>query len=227
MYYIGRIEGEWEYRDDEESLRADIVNVRRCKLHPVGKKVIGAIVAGFIPSATVQQVHDKTALLFSTVMFNEVANEHLPLEDPGEVDLFSLLTADALEDIVGLYLQVLKGLVMEPSSCKKSAIAFEYLLVAPSTGRRAYVQVKSGNIQLDPAEYYKEHTDTDIYLFSPNGYKRKSTTTRVVCLTKDEISRFVKLANSIMPLNVSWAVSLRSRLRKELVHCNIDSISCL
>lgn len=213
-YYIGRIEDEWEYRDDEESLRADIVNVRRCKLHYVGKQVIGAIVNCFIPAATVQQIHDKTALLFSIVVFNDVANDHLPLKDPGDVDLFSLLTADGLEDVVGLYLQLLKGLVMVPSSCKKSTPAFEYMLVAPNTGRFAYVQVKGGKVQLDPAEYYKEHADMDIYLFSPNGYKRKSANARVVCLTKDEITRFVKLAKSIMPLNISWAVSLWCRLRK-------------
>ncbi|MHA1331368.1 MAG: hypothetical protein ACTSR2_09845, partial [Candidatus Hodarchaeales archaeon] len=28
VYYLGRISGEWEYRDNEKNLQADIVNVR-------------------------------------------------------------------------------------------------------------------------------------------------------------------------------------------------------
>lgn len=208
-YYIGRIESEWEYRDNEI-----LNNVRRCKLHYVGKHVAGKIVSSFIVRATMQQVHDKTALRFSIVMFNDVANERLPLGDLGDADLFSLLTADGIEDVVGLYLQLLKGFVMVPSSCKSHSIAFEYMLVDPNSGRSAYVQVKGGNVRLDPANYYKEHPDTDIYLFSPRGYKGESTAAHVICLTKDEIIKFVEITKSIMPLNVSWAVRLWCRLRK-------------
>ena len=67
-YYIGKVEGEWEYRDDEESFKADIVNVRQCKLYYVGKQVIDEIANSFTP-ATVQQIDNKTAALFSTVLF--------------------------------------------------------------------------------------------------------------------------------------------------------------
>ena len=213
-YYVGRIESEWKYCDDPDSLSADIVNVRRCKLRYVGKQVIGKIVDSFRAGATVQQIHDDTALLFSKSMFNKVANEHLLLEDLGDVDLFSLLTADGLEDVVGLYLQSLKGLRMVPSSCKSHSIAFEYMLVDPNSERSAYVQVKGGNVQLDPADYYKEHPNTDIYLFSPSGYKRESTAAHVICLTKEEIMKFVEITKSIMPPNVSWAVWWWCRLRK-------------
>ncbi len=47
QYYVGRIDGPWEYRDAPEYRAVDIINVRRCQLHLVGRSVAGKMAACF------------------------------------------------------------------------------------------------------------------------------------------------------------------------------------
>ncbi|MBM4288351.1 MAG: hypothetical protein FJ135_09445 [Deltaproteobacteria bacterium] len=204
-YYLGRITGEWEYRDSLDNLKADIINVRPCKLYRVGTRVAGKIINCFRPSATVQQIHDETAELFSIFVFNQLAGVSLKMVPPPSIDIFSLLSDTDLEDIVGLYLQFKKGLLFVPSSrsTQNSTLSHEYELVDPKSGQPTYVQVKSGNSILDPIEYYK--FPHDFYLFSPAGYSNQSTQKHIICLDRAEIETFLLSAKSFLPLNVrAW-----------------------
>ncbi len=111
-YYVGKISGEWEYRDDPENLEADIINVRPCKLFRIGLSVPGKIVNCFIPRATIQQIHDDTSELFSTFVFNGKAGGNVRLVHQKGIDIFSLLSAVDLEDVVALYLSVHKRVII-------------------------------------------------------------------------------------------------------------------
>jgi len=215
-YYLGKITGEWEYRDNPDNLKADIINVRPCKLYRVGTNVAGKIVNCFRPSATVQQIHDPTAELFSISVFNKLAGDNIPFPRVKYVDIFSLLSDVDIEDIVGIYLQKTKNYIFVPSSRSRqnSTIAYEYQLIDPNTGTPIYVQVKSGNVMLDPQDYYKF---PDVYyLFSPAGYVRPSTQKHVICLHREEIEQFLNSAKGILPLNVtSWIEMQELLLKKE------------
>ncbi|MHA1360593.1 MAG: hypothetical protein ACTSRC_20925 [Candidatus Helarchaeota archaeon] len=203
IYYIGKIEGDWQYRDDPENLKADIINVRPCKLYRVGTNVAGKVVNCFRPSATVQQIHDETAEIFSILVFNKIANENLPIKHLDYIDIFSLLSDVDLEDIVGLYLQHNYGLLFLPSSRSRQniTISYEYQLIDPKTGNPVFVQVKSGNIVLDPSNYYRF---PDIYyLFSPAGYTSPSIKKHVICIGRDEIEGFLSKARNYLPLNIT------------------------
>ena len=211
-YYLGRVTGEWEYRDVPENLKADIVNVRACKLNRVGTSVAGKIVNCFRPSATVQQIHDETAELFSIFVFNQLTRANIPFTPPPRIDIFSLLSDVDLEDVIGLYLQQNKGLLFIPSSRSRqnTTLSHEYQLVNPKTGQPTYAQVKSGNITLDPRDYYK--FPHEFYLFSPSGYVCPSTQNHVVCLDSGEIEAFLEAARSFLPLNVAAWLDLRDTL---------------
>ncbi|MGD9584930.1 MAG: hypothetical protein AB7V26_14840 [Lysobacterales bacterium] len=212
-YYLGRISGDWEYRDAPENLKADIVNVRPCKLHRVGTSIAGKIINCFRPSATVQEIHDETAELFSLSVFNRLTNANLPLPSPPSIDIFSLLSDVDLEDVIGLYLQREKGLLFVPSSRSRqnTTLSHEYQLVDPKTGLPTYAQVKSGNVTLDPRDYYK--FPHEFYLFCPAGYVCPSTQRHVICLDCGEIETFLNTNRSFLPLNVVAWQNLREALK--------------
>ena len=203
IYYLGKIEGDWQYRDDPENLKADIINVRPCTPYRVGTSVAGKIVNCFRPPATIQQIHDETAEIFSILVFNKIAKENLPIKHLDYIDIFSLLSDVDLEDIVGLYLQHNYGLLFLPSSRSRqnTTISYEYQLIDPKTGCPAYVQVKSGNIVLDPSNYYR--FPETYYLFSPAGYASPSIKKHVICIGRDEIEGFLSKARTYLPLNIT------------------------
>lgn len=215
VYYLGRITGDWEYRDAPENLKADIINVRPCKLHRVGASVAGKIVNCFRPSATVQQIHDETAELFSIFIFNQMTKSYLSFTLPASIDIFSLLSDVDLEDVIGLYLQQKKGLLFIPSSRSRqnTTLSHEYQLVDPKTGKPIFVQVKCGNVTLDPNDYYK--FPHDFYLFSPAGYASLSSHNHVICLDRQEIEAFLDTARSFLPLNVAAWIDLREALKRK------------
>jgi len=203
VYYLGKIDGGWEYGDGDENTQADIVNVRRCRFFRVGTSVTGKIVNCFRPSATVQPILDRTAKLFSVLTYNRVANVNVHFDGPSDVDIFGLLSDVDLEDVVGLYLQHKKRLLVIPSSRSRlnDTIAYEFQLVNPSTGQPAYVQVKSGNVILDPIRYYgSEHM---FYLFSPGGYVCTSQRENVICITREELLDFLKYNEILFPLYIA------------------------
>jgi len=212
VYYVGQISGEWEYRDAPENLKADIINVRPCKLYRVGTNVAGKIVNCFIPSAAVQPINDQTAQSFSVFVFNRIAGTNLPLPPPSSVDIFSLLSGVDLEDVVGLYLQQTQGLYFVPSSRSRqnSTISYEYELLDAKTGTPSYVQVKSGNVMLDPSDYYT--SPNNYYLFSPSGYKSVSAQSHVICIERQEIEEFLQRTDHL-PLNISVWLDIRNTLR--------------
>ena len=214
-YYLGRISGEWEYRDDPENLEADIINVRSCEFFLVATIIAGKIVNCFRPSATVQQIHDDTSKLFSTIVYNQLTDGDLPYIRPPKIDIFSLLSDVDLEDVIGLYLQHTKGLLFVPSSRSRQNTTpfYEYQLVDAKSGPPAYVQVKSGDIKLNPNNYYDFPAKPyKFYLFSPAGYTSTSTSEHVVCLDRADIQLFLDSARHFLPLNISTWLDKRDEL---------------
>ena len=146
-YYLGRIVGDWEYRSTDEYQKAGIVNVRPCEWFRVGgvDSVPGKVVNSFRPSAAVQRVYDETSSLYSKIKFNLLSKRAVYDLHGNEDnrDLFSLISPDDCEDIVGIYLQEKHGYRLIPSSCKRDTGKTEFVLKAVD-GRRANVAGKAG-----------------------------------------------------------------------------------
>lgn len=211
IYYLGQVSGDWDYRDDLEYREIDIVNVRPCKeIYPVGTTVAGKIISAFIRGYAVREIPDYTARLFTTVKFNELSGKDLPVHAEDEGSIFSLLSAIDLEDLVGLYLQFRRRLLVIPSSRQphSTTISHEFELVEPRTGDSVYVQVKSGNERIDPSRYYGfvgEGQARKYVLFSPAGYVRESEHPGVTCLVRTELTDFIEDARDYLPSNIrTW-----------------------
>ena len=219
-YYLGRVVGDWEYRDEKKYLDADIVNVRPVDIIKVGTRVPGKIINSFIPSKTVQRILDQNALLFSQLLYNSCSSPVYPLSTSiGLSAIFDLLSAVDLEDVIGLYLQFEKSYVMIPSSRgrRDDTIRYEFELVNQD-GRRACVQVKSGNVVINPDDYKNLATSKrKCFLFSPAGYTKMIHTNEMETLSTEEIIAFLKKYKDVLPSNiglwVKYALSEGKSLR--------------
>lgn len=206
IYYLARIDGGWEYRDDPENVRADVINVRPAEIYQVERTVPGKLKNCFIPGRTLQRVKNDTVDSFSRLVFNQLSGRErysVPAVDTSE--LFDLLDDEELEDVTALYLQLEEGYAMVPSSreSKGTTIAYEYELVSRGSADRVYVQVKGGNRRLDPWNY--EESEGEWYLFSPAGYKSGDSPSHVTPIERDDMEEFALNNMDQMPVSIrAW-----------------------
>lgn len=205
IYYIARVLSDWKYRDDAESLDIDVVNTRSVRYFKFGTRVPGKIESCFAPRATIQRILSEDMLLFSQIAFNTLAGQEVYPEAKKKLprDLFQLLTATELEDVVGIYLQVTHGYVMIPSSRSRrnNTIACEYELTSPANFKRALVQVKSGDVVLDIEEYNR--TENNWILFTTGSYVGKSSD-RVCIVERKDLEIFIKTHRDLMPESIQY-----------------------
>jgi predicted Mrr-cat superfamily restriction endonuclease len=210
-YFLGRITSEWRYDFSSDAVNNDIANVRDCEWVKVGiiDKVPGKVVRSFIPSSTLQRVIDNTALTYSQHLFNSLSglNFYESTSSTNE-DIFSLLSADDCEDIVGLYLQVKFDYIIIPSSCKDDTLAYEYELIHRISSEKAVVQVKNGNVDLD-RNNYKAIDDAKVFLFTTSQRYLGEKNNNVICLGKEELQEFMSDYQNLLPQKVKlWVEKL-------------------
>jgi hypothetical protein len=140
----------WEYLDSSEASDADIVNIVRCRILPIPQAddVTGKIVACFRPSRVIQSIVDETAVIYSQLLWNQMAGrEEYNLPRIDKCDIFSLLDSETTEDVIFIYLQF-KGWIVVPHSRKPDTMGYEFVAIHKKTHERAVVQVKTGNTLL-------------------------------------------------------------------------------
>lgn len=200
-YYLGRITGGWEYRADAEHRRADVTNVRRCDWHKVGAVdgVPGKVVNSFRVSRTLQAVDHRGARNYSQMLFNMMSGSELyPIAEVGP-NILDLLLPEDLEDLVGIYLQN-AGYRIVPSSCKRSTVAYEFVLIHHRTGERAVVQVKSGRVPID-ADVLDGVADR-VFLFAASGRYPGNLPEGTVCLKAEDLEDFLRRQPEVFPLRI-------------------------
>jgi hypothetical protein len=197
VYYLGQITGDWRADDSPEHTEADLVNLRSCIWVRVGTmdNVPGAVINAFRPASTIQRVSDPHALEYSRFLFARMRGE--PCSTSAKPDVFSLLSADDLEDAVAIYLQVTKRYVMLPSTCKSDTMTVECVLISQDDGIRIGVQVKSGSVSLGRDAY--STFGGMVYLFAASGKYRGEPHPRCVCLEPDVIRKFILENKRLMP----------------------------
>lgn len=211
IYYVGRISGEWQYKGDKESSEADIVNIRTIEWREAGTVdcVPGKVVNSFIPRRVVQAVDDDSVRQYSAFLFDKLSGKqpNIPLT-LDTVDLFSLISAEDCEDLVGLYLQDEKGYRMIPSSCKADTAAYEFVLKHSVTGNNAVVQVKQGYVNLNVEDYTA--VLGDVYLFTTKGeyFGDFGKAPRVRCISKGEIEEFIYKRQLVLSDRIKYWLSL-------------------
>ncbi|OJV22430.1 hypothetical protein [Dyadobacter sp. 50-39] len=212
-YYLGRIRGNWFYSNDPLHLELDIPNQRACEWVRIGNEenVPGKIVACFRPAKTFQAIRDPQMEEFSKWAFSRVPSsnfltEWLKEQRIDKKTFFNFIKADDCEDIVGLYLQKVKGYCLIPSSCKKATIGHEFILKHSITSQTAVAQVKQGGVELD--ERLRGNAN-HVFLFSTEGVVT-SDSNDITVLTADELFDFVCQNKNLLPSRMDYWLHLLS-----------------
>jgi len=195
----GRADSAWEYLDTPNGREADIANVVRCRILPVPQvdDVTGKIIACFRPSRTIQSIVDETTVLYSQLLWNQLAGtEEYKLPHIEWWDIFSFLDAETTEDLIFIYLQC-KGWIVVPHSRKVDTMAYEFIAIHKKTRERAIVQVKSGhtNLATDIWGNFQEK----VFLFQAHGHYTGVPTENVIQIAPKAIERFMTSQSEIMP----------------------------
>jgi hypothetical protein len=200
IYFLGKIADDWRHEVGPDFKAADIANVRSCTWAKVGAmdNVPGAVINAFRPASTVQLVSDPSATVYSQLLFGELTREAFA-PTPGMVaaDILQLLSAEDLEDVAAVYLQVTFRCIMFPSTCKISTMAVECVFTTLEGGQRIGLQVKSGGSPINQDDYAS--FDGMVYLFAASGNYLGSPHPNCVCLTPDMIRSFVMENSRLMP----------------------------
>lgn len=207
VYYLGRITGEWEYKGDEKNLAADIVNIRQCDWKRIGTvdAVPGKIVNSFIPARTLQAVNDDTIMEFSKFLYNSLSDDFKYTVSGVETDIFSLLSAEDCEDVVGLYLQDL-GYRIFPSSCKSHTAAYEFVMKHCKTNVTAVTQVNNGSEPLNIDDFAS--IPGEVYLFTTRGSYVGKPVENVHCISAETIKDYLSKNIPLMPPRMQTWVRL-------------------
>lgn len=215
IYYLGQIVGDWNYRGEKDYRQADVVNIRKCDWKRVGTidSVPGKVMNSFIPPRTVQAINDESVLIYSQFLFNELSGQAIyPLPNKS-VDLFSLISAEDCEDLVGLFLQE-KGYRIIPSSCRADTAAYEFVLKHSETGNAAVAQVKQGYVDLSVDDY--KMLPTEVFLFTTHGNYKGGYSENVHCISPEEIETFASNRQGVLSDRVKTWISIIENLGKNI-----------
>ncbi|MBM6875916.1 hypothetical protein [Fusobacterium mortiferum] len=154
----------WKCSTKSFNSYANILFYRRVKFLDkdfVESEVPGKIVTSFRNSSTLQIVKEFEDELTLYCKAN-VENKKVcfPI-----YNWKNLLSAEDIEEIVGLYLQMEKNLYVYTSTCKNDTSLIEFQLVDKNSHLYG-VQVKSGNETLNADDYFKLSKKMTIFLFA-------------------------------------------------------------
>jgi len=216
IYYVGRITSDWYYDTHKDCEQADMINVRKCDWQKIGtvEAVPGKIVNSFIPARTVQRVMGNTIEIFSKYTFNKVSgNDIYKINLPENSNIFSLLSSDDCEDILGLYLQLKEDYLIVPSSCKSDTMNYEYELRHKDTGDKAVVQVKNGQVDLHTDDFC--NINSIVFLLTTKGQYLGERHENIHFVDPTKMENFVYDNLDIMPDKIRNWTEILTEIKKE------------
>ncbi|MCF2673824.1 hypothetical protein [Fusobacterium varium] len=163
-------------------------------------EVPGKIVASFRNSSTLQRVYEikeELSLYCNSIIENKTINFSIQ-------DWKSLLSAEDIEEVVGLYLQIEKNLYVYTSSCKKDTSLIEFQLVDKNS--KLYgLQAKSGTTSINADEYFKLSKSMKIFLFSSNDIVTNiEKYENMEKIDSKEITLFIEKYLNILPKRIKF-----------------------
>lgn len=203
-YKIAKILSEVKYMKDNELYKDFDIGFYReveyCNKNINISEVPGKIIASFSASSTVQNVADDKGQLFhySDSLFRGEDNFKITLEDWTE-----FFSADDIEEIVGLYLQVKFNLYVYTSTNKRSTEKIEFELV-DKKGQLYGVQVKSGGVSLNGKDYEEKSKEMKVFLFASNNEVNTNNNSNIIHIKVSEVTRFIEEYKHILPKRISY-----------------------
>jgi hypothetical protein len=205
IYWLGVVEGEWEYHDDDTAHALDMFNLRGTAWRQVGAEdlVPGRVVNGFRSSRTLQRIGDRGARAYSRRMHQQVAEHRADLEPvaPRAV-IESLIGSEDLEDLVAVYLQDRFDYLAV--SRLRSTPGYEYVLSRRTDGSRAVVSVKSGQTPVDLDLLPSDTVDAS-YAYAVSGQYVGERHPNLTCIKTEELTEFIVERRAVLPERVvAW-----------------------
>jgi hypothetical protein len=214
IYYLGRVSSSWRYENDEPYRRADVVNVRDASWVTIGTadKVPGTFLRRFIRGPTVQCIKDPTTVTVSQLLYNrESGREVYKVSRMEDVDLYQLLSPQDLENLVAIYLQN-EGYMVVPRTADDNTPKYEFALIHRD-GRRAALQVKSGNVNLRSEDYAEVADKVDeFFLFTSGGAYEGGPNTKIRLLDPKTVKAFASDYYHLMPDPIQVCIVLAGEL---------------
>jgi hypothetical protein len=187
-YYLGEV-GEWEYRGGEEYKNAEIFNVRPYDWIEVSEdEVPGVVVTGFIKGQTIRKIPNPHAVEYSRYLYAKRKGYDIPKQERSKEGILELIGAIDLEDVVAIYLQRTKQVVVFPTTSKKGTPDVECYGVSSENGEPICWQVKTGNEKIIESKFAK--FEGKAYLFQLAEWQ-DAPASNCVRLSVEEIYNFV------------------------------------
>jgi hypothetical protein len=202
IYWLGKVEGPWRYQNSGYFKEFDLYQVRKCRWKKVGPAdtVPGPVKNAYAGrgSAISQIQRERDAVIhMSLSIWEKLTGEAFENSafKSAKVSL-SAIGHDDLEDLVALYLQAEMGWYLVPSTAKRSTPLTEFVL-RNSEGKRAYVQVKSGETHLASVDV---PTEVDkFFLFDLNPKNLHSTNYKVERIDALKLIDFFRTHTFLLP----------------------------
>jgi hypothetical protein len=200
----------------------DVTLVRECRWIDVGLSET--------PGSVVSAIHGRGATLSKVIGDNHFGKDHelthktrralaayslrlLNLKyDPSDLEFWTLAHPDDLEDLLALYLQVEKGLLVFPSTAKPSTSAIEYLLVDSKTGKQAAAQCKiTDELTAENVKNLSKEYD-ETYISQPSKEELEKELgklpSNVVFISRDFLLGWAKLNMTILPGRIQHFIKM-------------------
>lgn len=207
-YYLCRVTGLWEdSKPTDKHYQLDVPNYVNVEWLKIGMEsdVPGKVVSSFRPAASAQAIRGVEDI--SMYIWNKYSGTNYYNVSKKDIDFWSVLSAEAIEEIVLLYLQIEKGYYIFSSTVKYTFPKYECQMVNIQ-GNRAYPQVKSGSVPLSADDYMdaiQNDSNSDVFLFSTSESYTMNNCKRVHFIYKKELEEFIKNHRNVLPkLTYNW-----------------------
>lgn len=193
-YYLCRVIGLWEdSKPTDIHYQLNIANYVNVEWLQIGMEqdVPGKVVSSFRPPASAQSISGVEDI--SMYLWNKYSNTNYYSVGKGNMDFWSVLSAEAIEELVLLYLQIEKGYHIFSSTVKYTFPKYECQMVNDK-GFHAYPQVKSGSVPLNANDYtdtLKDDPSCEVFLFSTSELYTKNNSKNIHFIYKEEMENFI------------------------------------
>ena len=213
VYYLCRIiDAPKHFENESDRLRLDIGAIIRVELLKVGLSVPGAIVSRFYSTngrqPALQAINNEKMLEYSKMIYNQLSGKIYYELLNTQYDIFEMLDAWDLEELVVNYLQIKYDYYLSKNSITKhdSTIKIECELFPRSkqVTKSAVVQVKVKRDAEQPWDYYDDYyfkENKDVFIFYANedysGYKNEIKT-----ISRKDLMDFISMYKKILPFSI-------------------------
>jgi hypothetical protein len=210
-YLLCRITGPHRYDLSPAATAVDVHQVRAVDWAPTPLNdldVPGGVIRCFIGTGeSFSRIHDAGARRFTLYLWEKLHRRPLPtLGVSPEQILSSYLDPYDVEDLVYVWLQIVRGYVALPRARQRDMPAYEYTLIHRETGGRAIAQIKTGSTPVDLAALAAAAVDeTETFAFATSGSYLGDPATITEVIASDDLVDFVRRHRPLLPPRVrTW-----------------------